>query len=225
MHAVKETVLRQWALLQQIPRAPGSIGTRAIESRLDELGYRVDIRTVQRDLVTLSSVFPLSSLEEGRASRWYWGEDAKVMDLPGMDPSTALAFRLAKEYLAPLLPTTMLRHLDSHFRRAEEVLSGQGANRLSLWPDKVCAITRGPSLRQPAIASGIQAAVEQALLDDRQLLVLYRAKDAKDAKQYVVHPCGLVIRDGMIYLIGTLRDHPDLRHLALHRMTGGAGVG
>jgi len=161
----------------------------------------------------------LSSQAEGRASRWFWSRDARIMDLPGIDMPTALAFRLAKEYLSPLLPKTMLRHLDSHFRRAEELLTGQGTNRLGLWPEKVCAITRGPALLQPVIPLGVQTAVEQALLDDRQLQVVYRPKDANDTKRYVVHPCGLVFRDGMIYLIGTLKDYPDLRHLALHRMT------
>lgn len=219
MYAVKDTVRRHWTLLQQIPRAPASIGTRTLATRLKELGYRVNVRTIQRDLVTLSTVFPLSSLEEGRAGHWFWSEDARVMDLPGMDVPTALAFRLAQEYLTPLLPQTTLRHLASHFRRAEELLTGQGANRFGLWPEKVCALTRGPVLLNPVIPSGVQTAVEQALLDDRQLQVVYRAKDAKDAKQYVVHPCGLVLRDGMMYLIGTLKDYPDLRHLALHRMT------
>lgn len=219
MPVAKDTVRRHWTLLQQIPRAPGSIGTRTLATRLKELGYRVDIRTIQRDLVTLSTVFPLSSLEKGRASRWFWSEEARVMDLPGMDAPTALAFRLAQEYVTPLLPQATLRHLAGHFRRAEELLAGHRSNRFRLWPDKVCAITRGPTLLHPVIPSGVQTAVEQALSDDRQLQVVYRAKDATEPKQYVVHPCGLVLRDGMLYLIGTLKDYSDLRHLALHRMT------
>ena len=219
MNAAKDTVRRHWTLLQQIPRAPGSIGTRTLTARLKELGYRVGIRTIQRDLVTLSTVFPLSSLEEGRAGRWFWSEDARIMDIPGMDAPTALAFRLAREYVTPLLPQATLRHLAGHFRRADELLAGQGSNRFGLWPEKVCAITRGPALLHPVVPSAVQMAVEQALLEDRQLEVVYRAKDAKDAKRYVVHPCGLVLRDGMLYLIGTVNDYTDLRHLALHRMT------
>jgi predicted DNA-binding transcriptional regulator YafY len=218
MREAKDTLLRQWTLLRHIPREPGAIGTAALAERLEESGYRVDVRTIQRDLVKLSVVFPLSSQEEGRASRWFWGRDAGIMDLPGMDIPTALAFRLAQEYLTPLLPKTMLRHLSSHFRRAEALLTGQGRNRLGLWPEKVCAITRGPALLQPGIPANVQTAVEQALLDDRQLQVVYRSKDATDAKRYVVHPCGLVLRDGMMYLIATVKDYSDLRHLALHRM-------
>jgi predicted DNA-binding transcriptional regulator YafY len=219
MRGAKDTLFRQWTLLQHVPRSPGSIGTAALAARLEESGYRVDVRTIQRDLVKLSTVFPLSAREEGRASRWFWSRDARIMDLPGMDMPTALAFRLAKEYLTPLLPKTILQHLNRHFRRAEELLTSQRTNRLGLWPEKVCAITRGPALLQPVIQAGVQAAVEQALLDDRQLQVVYRSKDANDAKRYVVHPCGLVLRDGMMYLIATLKDYTDLRHLALHRMT------
>ena len=219
MQTVKDTLLRQWTMLQQIPRAPGAIGTTALAGRLMELGYPVDVRTIQRDLVKLSTVFPLSSMEEGRASRWFWDKEARVMDLPGMDVATALAFRLGQEYLTPLLPKTMLRHLSGHFRRAEELLTGRRASRLGLWPEKVCAITRGPALVQPVIPPDVQTAVEQALLDDRQLEVVYRPKDVNETKRYVVHPCGLVLRDGMMYLIATLKDYPDLRHLALHRMT------
>ncbi len=218
MQAANDTLLRHWTMLQYIPRAPGSIGTATLVVRLRESGYRVDVRTIQRDLVKLSTVFPLSAQEEGRASRWFWSRDARVMDLPGMDMPTALAFRLAQEYLTPLLPKNLLRHLSSHFGRAEELLRRQGTNRLGLWPERVCAITRGPVLLQPRISEDVQMAVEQALLEDRQLQVEYRAKDAADAKRYVVHPCGLIFRDGMIYLIGTLKDYSDLRHLALHRM-------
>ncbi len=219
MNSAKDTVRRHWALLQQIPRAPGSIGTTALAVRLTELGYRVDVRTIQRDLVTLSLVFPLSSLEKGRAGRWFWSEDAHILDIPGMDAPTALAFRLAQEYVSPLLPQTILRHLAGHFRRAEELLGGQGSNRFGLWLNKVCAITRGPVLRHPVIPTAVQTAVEQALLEDRQLQIVYRAKESKDAKRYVVHPFGLVLRDGVQYLIGTLKDYLDLRHLALHRIT------
>jgi predicted DNA-binding transcriptional regulator YafY len=219
MRTAKDTVRRQWILLREIPRAPRSIGTRTLGLRLNELGYRVDIRTIQRDLVTLSTVFPLSTVEEGRASRWFWGEDAPVMDVPGMDVPMALAFRLAQEHITPLLPQVIVRHLAGHFRRAGECLARGGANHFSLWPEKVCTVTRGPALVPPMISQGVQGAVEQALIGDQQLEVVYRAKQEKEAKQYVIHPCGLVIRDGIFYLIGTVKDYPDVRHLALHRMT------
>ncbi len=219
MPTARDAVRRQWALLKEIPRAPGSIGTSALLVRLKEQGYVVNVRTIQRDLITLATVFPLSSSEEGRASRWFWSEAAKVVDVPGLDVSTALAFQLAREYLQPLLPQVVHRRLAGHFQRAEECLSRQTTNQLSLWPDKVCVISRGPALRPPPINAAVQMAVEQALLHERQLQLVYRSKHDDQPKRYVAHPCGLVSRDGVFYLIATLRDYPDLRHLALHRIS------
>ncbi len=219
MPTARDTVRRQWALLQEIPRAPGSIGTSALLVRLREQGYTVNVRTIQRDLNTLSTVFPLSSSEEGRASRWFWSEAAKVVDVPGLDVPTALAFQLAREYLQPLLPQVVHRRLAGHFQRAEECLRQETTNQLSLWPDKVCVISRGPALRPPSINAAVQMAVEQALLHERQIQLVYRSKHGDQPKRYVAHPCGLVIRDGVFYLIATLRDYPNLRHLALHRIS------
>lgn len=219
MPTARDTVRRQWALLQEIPRAPGSIGTSALLVRLKEQGYTVNVRTIQRDLNTLSTVFPLSSSEEGRVNRWFWSEAAKVADVPGLDVPTALAFRLAQEYLQPLLPQVVHRRLAGHFQRADECLSRETTNQLSLWPDKVCVISRGPTLRPPPINPAVQMAVEQALLHDRQLQLVSRSKHGDQPKRYVAHPCGLVIRDGVFYLIATLRDYPNPRHLALHRIS------
>ncbi len=53
------TTLRHLAMLRRIPRAPGFIATPDLRSALESLDYAVDIRTVQRDLEALSSIFPL----------------------------------------------------------------------------------------------------------------------------------------------------------------------
>jgi predicted DNA-binding transcriptional regulator YafY len=243
MQESRQTLHRQWALLQQIPRAPGAVGTQILMTRLKELGFQVDVRTIQRDLLSLSTVFPLSSGEEGRAGRWFWSEEARVTELPGMSVHTAIAFRLAEEHLLPLLPKTTLQHLRGHFRRAKDLLRGQASNRFGLWPDKIGMITREPALLPPpSVSSAVQAAVEQALLDDRQLEVIHeyetkherltwkqvrshlkKGKPAviypKLAKSYVVHPWGLVLRDRVFYLIGMVKDYPYLRHLTLHTIS------
>lgn len=218
MKEATETILRQWAMLQKIPRHPASIGTRVLREQLEENGYRIDVRTIQRDLAKLSVVFSLTCDERGKALRWCWAADAKVMDIPGMEPTTALAFRLAEEHLAPLLPQATLKHLEPHFRKAKEILEPGRGNRLSLWPDKVSAIIRGPELLRPAIRSEVQDAVYKALLENRQVEVLYQAKDAEGPKSYAIHPLGLVYREGVVYLVCTVKDYKDIRHLALHRM-------
>ncbi len=81
------------------------------------------------------------------------------MDIPGIDPPAALAFRLAEEYLTSLLPQTTLRHLNAHFLRAKEVLAPARGNKLGLWPHKVCLIGRGPGLSPPKIRPEVQDTV------------------------------------------------------------------
>lgn len=218
MRRATDTLLRHWTLLRAIPRAPRSIGTREIQARLTEEGFPVDLRTIQRDVAKLSALFPLIDTAEGKALRWSWAADGVPLDIPGMDPSTALAFEVAAAYLRPLLPPATLQHLAPHVRRAHEVLKATRGTGLALWPDKVCPIVRGPALHPPTIPPSVQEAVYQALLTEKQLAVAYRAKAAAQAKTYPVHPLGLVFRDGVVYLVCTVKQYADIRHLALHRM-------
>ncbi len=219
MRRATETVFRQWVMLRLIPRSPRSIGTGEIRDRLAEEGFEVALRTIQRDLGKLSGIFPLSGETDGKALRWAWMPEAASLDIPGMDPPTAVAFLLAAVYLRPLLPPTTLRRLTPYFQRARDVLASTRGGSISLWPDKVCAIVRGPVLQAPAIVPSVQETVYQALLTDRQLIVAYRRKTADRPKTYPVHPLGLVFRDGVVYLVCTVKRYADIRHLALHRMT------
>ncbi|GIW54979.1 MAG: hypothetical protein KatS3mg082_1383 [Nitrospiraceae bacterium] len=218
MRRAAETVFRQWVMLRLIPRAPRSISTRELRDHLAEEGFTVELRTIQRDVAKLAALFPLTSEADGKAVRWAWMAEAPTMDIPGMDPSMAVAFQLAAVYLPPLLPPATLRHLTPYFQRARAVLASTRGGRISVWPEKVCAIVRGPVLQAPTIAPSVQQAVYQALLTDRQLLVAYRHKAASRPKTYPVHPLGLVYRDGVVYLVCTVKQYADIRHLALHRM-------
>lgn len=218
MKEAKETILRQWSMLRRIPRHPGSVGTRELKDKLEQEGFLIDVRTIQRDLEKLSGLFPLSCETRGKANRWFWMEEATVMDLPGMEPATAVAFRLAEEYLAPLLPNATIKHLEPHFRRAREILKPERGTRLAVWPDKVQVIAGGPALTPPSVKPEVQEAVYRALLEDRQLVCTYRSKDAVQPKSYPINPLGLVFRDGVVYLVGTAKDYAEVRHFALHRM-------
>lgn len=55
----QQSLLRQWHMLQDIPRAPSKVSVENICVRLKALGYLVTARTVQRDLQALREVFAL----------------------------------------------------------------------------------------------------------------------------------------------------------------------
>ena len=214
-----ETLFRQWVMLTNIPRYPRKISVPDLKSILLGEGYTVDTRTIQRDLNKLSISFPLSNDTEGRKNYWFWIEEAAIQDLPGMDPVTALAFEMAETYLKPLLPQSTLELLQPYFNRAKDVLGEQSDSLLRSWPDKVKVIERGPVLQKPAINSDVQRVVYQALLEEKTIQASYQPRGKDQAKNYLIHPLGIVSRMGIIYLICTLWDYEDVKQFALHRFT------
>lgn len=214
-----ETIYRQWVMLTKIPRYPRKITVPQLKSILLGEGYTVDTRTIQRDLNKLSSQFPLNCDTEGRKNHWFWIEDAAIADLPGMEPVTALTFEMAESYLKPLLPQATLALLQPYFSRARSVLNEHSDSKLHSWPDKVAVIERGPVLQKPTINPDLQQAIYQALLEEKAIDAHYLTKTSNAAKEYLIHPLGLVSRMGVIYLICTLWDYDDIKQFALHRFT------
>jgi len=64
----------------------------------------------------------------------------------------------------------------------------------------------------------VQSAVYDGLLRNRRLDVVYLPRGADKSKQYEIHPLGLVLKDGLFYLVCSMWDYPDIRLLTLHRM-------
>jgi hypothetical protein len=177
-------------------------------------GHHIDIRTTQRDLDRLSADFPLACEQDGRTNYWQWGKGAHALEIPSMAPSTALVFQLVDRYLRPLLPDSTLDLIGPYFGRAREILTTQFRN----WHKNVRMVQRGPILIPPHVEEEVQRVVYSALLEGLQFTVYYRARETNDPVEYTVNPIAMVIRDGITYLIATLWDYDDIRHLALHRM-------
>ncbi len=216
MSRSNDTLYRQWLLLKKIPRFPSYITITALHAHLENEGYQVDIRTVQRDLDKLAHTFPLNAKSQGRTNLWYWEESAQVQDLPNMDIATALAFAMASSYLQSILPQTTLSLLQPYFQRADAVLSANHQSRLHNWPEKVAVIGHGPELLKPKIDSSIRQVVYEALMKERQIYAIYQPRN-KDKTEYLIHPLGLVNRQNVIYLVCTLWNFKDIKQLALHR--------
>ncbi len=213
-----DTLLRQWTMLRHIPRHPRAISPAALHGRLHGEGYAVSLRTVQRDLNNLSSAFALISVPCGHEQHWSWAPEAPVLEVPGLSPAAALAFRLAELHLTPLMAPEALRALRPHFEAAKQVLN-HGGSQLARWPQRVRVLPRSQPLHTPAVDPAAYDAVCQALLEGRQLSIHYRPRSqGSTLKAYRAHPLGLVVRDPISYLVATLRDYSDVRQLALHRL-------
>jgi predicted DNA-binding transcriptional regulator YafY len=214
---MNDTILRFLTMLRMLPRAPRKIDTATLERRLPDEGYTVTRRTIQRDLHQLARTFPLLC-DEHRPAGWSWAPEAALLDLPGMDPHTALTFTLVERFLAPLLPRSTFGRIQPYLTQAQQILDVLPTNALGRWPAKVRVIHRGPPLRLPEIDEVMLDAVSRGLLDGRRLDVAYRSREKGDFIRCELNPLGLVLKGGIAYLVCTFWHYTDIRQVVLHRV-------
>lgn len=213
---MSDQLLRQWCMLRAIPRQPRRIDAKNLLDTVAASGFKTTLRTIQRDLVYLSTQLPLIA-DDAKPQGWSWRGDAPQLDLPTLEPLTALVFHLAEKHLCTLLPSTTLNFLNPWFNTANAVLDNQG-NGLAEWRNKVRVLASGQPQIPPLVNSEIQNNVSQALLQNKQLQISYTPRLGEHSKDYVVNLLGLVVRNQSIYLVGTIGDYTDIRQLALHRI-------
>ena len=210
-------MLRQWALLRAIPRYPRKAEAQHLAAHIEQAGFDASLRTVQRDLTELSAIFPITADDQERPFGWSWMPDA-VFDLPAMDPATALAFQLTGRFLENLWPQAAFQDLGPYLRRAGEVLDQVDRKGVRSWPDKVRLLPRGLKLHPPAIDGAVLETVYRALVEERRFDARYWPRNQDQAREYRINPLGLVVRDGILYLVATLWNYTNPVQLAVHRL-------
>ncbi len=214
-----ETILRQWHLLRLLPRFPRKETAGRLQNRLEEEGYRTTKRTVERDLMSLSGIFPISLDDREKPYGWSWQKNAPILDIPGLTAPQALAFALVQRFLGPLLSGSTLDELKPYFKTAEQQLKALPKGRgIPSWVNKIRVVQPTQSLLPPTIKPEVQRLVYEALLNNRQIRVAYHKRGAQGPVEYTVHPLGLVQRGPVTYLVCTLFHYTDVLMLALHRI-------
>ncbi|MDX8411888.1 MAG: WYL domain-containing protein [Mariprofundaceae bacterium] len=213
-----DTIYRQWLMLRMVPREPLKIDTQTLKCRLSSEGYEVTQRTIQRDLQALSLGFPLICDEDAKPFRWCWPRDARLMDVPALSPDQALVFHFVHRYMDQALPGRVLDDLKPYFNCAEHVLDDAPGKGVPEWRKRLRVLPRGPRLKSPDVSDEIRHAVQEALMFGRKLQVEYSPRWQEPTRQYEINPLGLVLKDGVLYLVCSIRDYPDIRLLVLHRM-------
>jgi predicted DNA-binding transcriptional regulator YafY len=209
------TLLRQWKMLQLLPsRSPVDAAT--LREQLENEGFNVDLRTVQRDLKELMEVFPLTA-KQGKPISWRWDSNAMSFDLPGMDRTGALTLKMVGEFMGRLLPKTCLESLAPNLRRADAILNDLGDKSFGGWPDKVRVVPRTQPLLPPEVDAEILETVYEALFQDFRFKAQYLKKGAAEPVEYMVNPLGLVVADPVLYVVATLWDYNNPILLAVHR--------
>jgi predicted DNA-binding transcriptional regulator YafY len=218
MSDFRDTLFRYLALLQLIPRAPGRTSTTALKEKLEERGFYIDTRSLQRDLRDrLSLHFPLICDDTQKPYRWYFDRDFQC-NLPALDVPSALTLVLAEEYLTGLLPPVVVGQLSSHFTDARRLLDDLSTNGLSQWAQKVRAIPNGKALIPAELEENTWQTVSQALLELKTIEVTYLSRATESEKDMTLHPQGIVSRHSVTYLLAQVEGFDDLRQFALHRV-------
>ncbi len=217
MSGRQDTLFRYLAMLQLIPRAPHYRATTTLQALLEERGFNVEMRTIQRDLEKMSAHFPLLCNRETRPFRWSF-DPAFKSNLPALDTATALTLVLAEQYLSGLMPQIAIDQLAGQFETARKYLDGLNGNRLAHWSEYVKAIPNGKALIPAPIEHNVWQLVTDALLNHYALGVEYRSRSKDAHKTFTLHPLGIVARHSVSYLLATVNDYEDVRQFALHRI-------
>ena len=223
----KSTLLRQWEMMRMltISRSSSKYGGRwdkasDIAIKLNDAGYQVSVRTVQRDLKELSEIFPIELNDRNpKEFGWRWISGANL-DIPGMSISEALAMRLVETHMKQMLPISMLDGLQGIFQLAQRKLNeveNQNGIHTKEWLDKVKVVPPAQPLLLPIIEPDVQAELYRALLENKQVSASYRPISESHAKTYVLHPLGLIMRGAITYLVASAWNYDEARLYALHR--------
>lgn len=212
----RTTLFRHLAILQMLPRAPHRLSTTTIQLRLEEQGYSMTPRSLQRDLEKLAEQFPLVCNKDEKPYKWSYTRHYSS-DLPAMDTVTALTLVMAEEAVRGLLPKVAMDKIGYRFESARKHLESMQANGFTKWSQRVRAIPNGKSLIAAEIDPEVWERLTDALLNSYALDVEYLSRYKGELKSLTLHPLGLVTRGSSSYLLATANEHDDIRQFALHR--------
>lgn len=210
-----DTLMRQWELLRLLPRAPRKTTVAELQQRLKVQGYPTSSRTIERDLQNLSQRFGLVVDQSSKPYGWSWAKDANFGFTPRLSTSQGVALLLSQVHLRNFLPQTLLKDLAPFFQIAEKELASTGWKD---WHRCTAILPTSLPLLAPNVPRSVMDVVHHALALKICLRGTYHAKGKQAAKEMKIHPLGILVRGSVQYLVCTLRNYKDIRHLALHRL-------
>jgi len=209
--------LRQLIMLQNIPRFPKKLPTSTLRHILKGNGFEVTQRTIQRDLKSLSGVLPGLRVDEDKdIPGWSWSKETLVQDLPTMDGNMALTFQMVDHFLKNIFPPSVLNQLKPYFDSSKNILDAVDDHGYTHWQEKVRILPRTQALIPADIGEDVITVIYEALFKGRQVRGRYTTRSG-DEVGYDLHPLGLIFRESVVYLVATIWNYRDPRHLALHR--------
>ena len=216
----RDTLLRHWELLKLLPHGGTGRSSKDLCDQLNELGYKIQKRQINRDLNMLSRTFPIECnyAGAGETSGWRWAKGASI-DVPGLSLADALSIEMVRGTIEPILPSSILNALRPSFLQARKTLTAiKKNNPKATWADKVRAIPSTLQFLPPMVDSAVQECIHNALIESIQIEVQYQPLNKETATILILHPHALINRDSVQYLVATAFEYTDPRLYALHRI-------
>ena len=218
---MNNTSIRYLEMLQFLPIFPAKRSLPEIQDHLKAYDYLVSDRTIQRDLIKLSSAFGLYCDERSIPFGWCWMKDSKRADIASMDHAEALTLSLAKTYLSDVLPINHSVRMGALFKRAENFLDQMQGSDLIKWKDKVRVIPVTHGYVAPKIKDEVQGTIYESLLREKQFAGKYLSRESTSAKKATFNPLAIVSHGVVTRVICTreIGGQTDniIRYLPIHR--------
>jgi len=195
-----EAMKRGMAILRMMDRTTKT--TKQIHERLLDNGFDISLRTVERDMKVLPEIFPQHVFVIDRSKPYGYKLPQGSQMLSGMTPDEAVTLQLAYDYLKPLLPKGSLDPIAPYLEEAEIILDQKKTSkRMKGWKNKVLALNEGFNLEPATIKDGLLEEIKKALWEGKKIKAEYTSKNKVESSEYILHPCGLVYRGRISYLV------------------------
>lgn len=189
---------RQELILELLPGKDYPVEIATIQQRLEAQGTSINIRTVQRDMNRLRERFPhVRSKPCGDGKKQLWWAD-KALSKLGLLPTDAMNLVMIMDHARRFGMAAQVSNLEVLYQFAKSRL--QNTARVVDWSKKIISNTRFITLQPSAVIPEVLQALQQALLNDEAVEVLYQSRSSDQAKTYRLKPLGLSFQDSNIYL-------------------------
>ena len=212
-----EAMKRGMAILGMMGRT--AITIKQIHQKLLDYGFDVSLRTVERDMKGLPDIFPQHVAVIDRSKPYGYKLPQGSQKLSGMTPEEAVTLQLANDYLKPLLPQGSLDPIAPYLKEAEIILDQKKTSkRMKNWKNKVLPLNEGFNLQPAIIKDGLLEEIKNALWTGKIIKAEYTSKHKTEPSEYSLHPCGMVYRGRISYLVCSFDGETEkFIYLPLHR--------
>lgn len=219
--STERQLARRLAIIDLLPLLSdhGTAQGATVDQLMTRLGgsFTVDRRTFERDLRDLADPqgpwrlqFGLEvecrpSMCDGRINEWFTTAHSKIPLFKSVTAVDALVASFASQELGPFLPRDARQVLDEQIatiERKQRHLHLTDAHRQAVaYQDKIRRLPDGRPMASAKVAPEHLQTVNDALMKNLMLSLVYRAARSEANKIHRVHPVGLVIHDRTLRLL------------------------